>query len=314
MENIDYEKIRKNSSFVSRHFFDKRVDFPFDYGNINQDEVEALKKSIEIIKSGKYSKSYLKQNRLFDNAPAFWKDLYWLEYYENGKNTTKASFEKQQTDFETDPDKDDILLNYQFNEVKILKQKNLEDIDNIINLVKEFRDLINSEFPELEKEFARLLQEHNDLQVSEAARIQERDEEREKRRAELRKRIEEQSNIETLQPPRKNRKPEQIKFDGFFDLNKIDESKISEIKECFKDDTGKNFASLVELLKNQYQLIEIIPSSKTKGLKNFLRAIGGNEERYEAVRRCFNEKNEFKYDKKDDTLLSINKRLKKIIE
>jgi hypothetical protein len=314
MENIDYEKIRKNSSFVSRHFFDKRVDFPLDYGNIHLEEVEALKKSIEIIKSGEYSKPYLKQNRLFDHAPAFWKDLYWLEYYENGKNTTKASFEKQQTDFNNNPDKDDILLKYRFDQVKIFKQKNLEDIDNIIKLTKVFRELINREFPELEKEFARLLQEHNDFKVSEAEKDKARDEEREKRRAELRKRIEEQSNIETLQPPRKNRKPEQIKFDGFFDLNKIDESKISEIKECFKDDTGKNFASLVELLKNQYQLIEIIPSSKTKGLKNFYRAIGGNEERYEAVRKCFNEKNEFKYDKKDDTLLSINKRLKKIIE
>ena len=114
--------------------------------------------------------------------------------------------------------------------------------------------------------------------------------------------------------PRGNRKPEQIKFDGFFDLNKIDESKISEIKECFKDDTGKNFASLVELLKNQYQLIEIIPSSKIKGLKNFYRAIGGNEEKYESVRKCFDEKNEFKYVKKDPSLLSINERLKKIIE
>jgi hypothetical protein len=182
MENIDYEKIRKNSSFVSRHFFDKRVDFPLDYGNIHLEEVEALKKSIEIIKSGEYSKPYLKQNRLFDHAPAFWKDLYWLEYYENGKNTTKASFEKQQTDFNNNPDKDDILLKYRFDQVKIFKQKNLEDIDNIINLVKEFRDLINKAMPELEDEFKRLLLEHNDFQVSEAEKDKARDEERKRLR------------------------------------------------------------------------------------------------------------------------------------
>lgn len=314
MENIDFEKRAFNTRFLCRKFFDQRLDFPFDYTIIHQDEVEALKKSIEIIKSDEYSERDFKMKIFSIRAPEFWKDLYWLQWYEEIKNNTEASFKKQQTDFDNNPDKDDIDLKYRFDQVKIFKTKNIENIDNIINLVKEFRDLINKAMPELEDEFKRLLQEYNDFQVSEAEKDKARDEEREKRRAELRKRIEEQSNIETLQPPRKNRKPEQIKFDGFFDLNKIDESKISEIKECFKDDTGKNFASLVELLKNQYQLIEIIPSSKTKGLKNFHRAIGGNEERYEAVRKCFNEKNEFKYDKKDDTLLSIKKRLKKIIE
>lgn len=200
MENIDFEKLGYNTRFLSKHFFDKRVDFPFDYGNIHLEEVEALKKSIEIINSGEYSKPYLKQNRLFDHAPAFWKDLYWLEYYENGKNTTKASFEKQQTDFENDPDKDDILLNYQFDEVKKFKQKNLEEIDNIIKLTKVFRELINREFPELEKEFAKLLQEHNDLQVSEATRIQERDEERKTRIEEKRKQIEENKKVQEQQP------------------------------------------------------------------------------------------------------------------
>ena len=314
MENIDFEKRAFNTRFLCRKFFDQRLDFPFDYTIIHQDEVEALKKSIEIIKSDEYSERDFKMKIFSIRAPEFWKDLYWLQWYEEIKNNTEASFKKQQTDFDNNPDKDDIDLKYRFDQVKIFKTKNIENIDNIINLVKEFRDLINKAMPELEDEFKRLLQEYNDFQVSEAEKDKARDEEREKRRAELRKRIEEQSNIETLQPPRKNRKPEQIKFDGFFDLNKIDESKISEIKECFKDDTGKNFASLVELLKNKYQLIEIIPSSKTKGLKNFHRAIGGNEERYEAVRKCFNEKNEFKYDKKDDTLLSIKKRLKKIIE
>jgi hypothetical protein len=182
MENIDFEKRAFNTRFLCRKFFDQRLDFPFDYTIIHQDEVEALKKSIEIIKSDEYSKRDFKMKIFSIHAPEFWKDLYWLQWYEEIKNNTEASFKKQQTDFNNNPDKDDIDFKYRFDQVKIFKQKNLEDIDNIINLVKEFRDLINKAMPELEDEFKRLLLEHNDFQVSEAEKDKARDEERKRLR------------------------------------------------------------------------------------------------------------------------------------
>jgi len=200
MENIDFEKLGYNTRFLSKHFFDKKVDFPFDYAEIHQEQVDALKESIEIIESGQYSIRDFKVEILSISAPEFWKDLYLLNYYEDIKIAIEASFEKQQADFNNDPDKDDILFKHRFDELKRFKQKNLEDIDNVINLTKKFRSSINKAFPKLEDGFAKLLQEHNDLQVSEATRIQERDEERKTRIEEKRKQIEENKKVQEQQP------------------------------------------------------------------------------------------------------------------
>jgi hypothetical protein len=178
MENIDFEKIDYNTRFLSRYFFNRKIDFPFDYGDIHPDEVDALKKSIEIIEDGQYSRREFKLYILYVHAHEFWKDLYWLKYYEKGKITTEDSFKKQQSSFENNPDKDDILLKHRFDEVKRFKQQNLKDIETIIELVKKFRLSVNKAMPDLESEFSRLLKEHKDLQVIEANKIQVRDEER----------------------------------------------------------------------------------------------------------------------------------------
>ena len=172
MENIDFEKIDYNTRFLSRYFLNRKVDFPFDFGNVHQDEVDALKKSIEIIESESYSysKPDFKRSILSISSHEFWKDPYWLQYYEQGKKITKDLFEKQQASFENDPNKDDILLKHRFDEVKRFKQQNLKDIETIIELVEKFRSSVNKAMPELESEFSRLLNKHNDLQEKEAAR------------------------------------------------------------------------------------------------------------------------------------------------
>jgi hypothetical protein len=116
------------------------------------------------------------------HAPVFWNDLYLLNHYEEKKKFIEDSLKKQQTDFDNDPEKDDIDLKYRFDVVREFKQKNIKDFEPIIELTKEFRALINEAIPDLESEFARLLQEHNDFQMSEAAKDKARDEERKRLR------------------------------------------------------------------------------------------------------------------------------------
>jgi hypothetical protein len=184
MENIDYEKRDFNTRFLCRKFFDSRIDYPFeDCVSIHPEQVEDLKKSIEIIKNDEYFKSDFKKGILYVTATGFWNDLYLLKKHEEKKTLIENSLKKQQTDFDNDPDKEDSDF-YRFDKMKRFRQQNLNDIDNIIELTKEFRDLINKAMPELEKEFAQRLKEHNDFQVSEAAKDKARDEERKRLRNE----------------------------------------------------------------------------------------------------------------------------------
>ena len=106
----------------------------------------------------------------------------------------------------------------------------------------------------------------------------------------------------------------EIKFSDFFDLNKVELLKIKEIHNSFINDRGKNIAALIHLLKSVHELIEIIPSSKTKSLKRFYELLTGESKKYEAVRKCFDERNNWNYTNNDEVLQSIKKRLNKIIQ
>lgn len=186
MENIDFEKIRKNTSFLINHFFDEKIHISIDMYSIHFEEIEALKKSIEILKSSEYSKALFKKQILSVSAPTFWNDLYSLEYYRKGKESIINSIRKDQIKFENDPDKEDVLIKHNFETWAKDKLKKINQIDNIIILTNEFCNLLNKEFPnlELESEFAKLLHEHNELQIKEARIIEERDKQRAKDREE----------------------------------------------------------------------------------------------------------------------------------
>ena len=96
MENLDLAELhRKNTSFLCRHFFDERVRTPFETAIIYADEVEALKKSIEILKCGQYSKPQFKNRILEIDAVPFWADLFLLEHYSTAKELTIKSIEKE---------------------------------------------------------------------------------------------------------------------------------------------------------------------------------------------------------------------------
>ena len=114
MENIDFEKIRKNTSFLINHFFDEKIDMSFDIYSTHFEEIEALKKSIEILKSLEYSKPKFKNQILSVCAPVFWNDLYLLEYYKKAKESIINSIEKEQFEFDDNPDKEDILTKHNF--------------------------------------------------------------------------------------------------------------------------------------------------------------------------------------------------------
>lgn len=171
MENIDLAEIhRSNTSFLCRHFFDTRVRTPFETAMIYPDEVDALKKSIEILKCGQYSKPQFKNRILEINAVPFWDDLFLLEHYSAAKERTIKSIEKEQTQYDSDPDKDDFLTKHNFEQWLQDKQQKIKDIINIIELTTEFRTLLNEAFPYLENEFKLKLQEHNEQNKSETKR------------------------------------------------------------------------------------------------------------------------------------------------
>ncbi len=106
----------------------------------------------------------------------------------------------------------------------------------------------------------------------------------------------------------------ETELSNFFDLDKIELSKVDEIQKTFKGIKGKQEAALIFLLRDRYELIEIIRSSKTKSLKKFCELINGNSGTYEAVRKCFDGKNNWNYQETDEAILSIDKRLNKILK
>jgi hypothetical protein len=167
---------RKNTHFLVDHFFDKGVSIALGHEvNICLFGFGDLKKSIEIIKSRDYS-PYLFQKWLLsirtDSALEFWGDPYWFKYYEERIST----IENLKQTWQNEPyKKDDKLANYCFDADINILQQNLYYLNEAIELSKELRTLINKPeaIPDLEDEFARLLKEHNDLQVNEANTIKE---------------------------------------------------------------------------------------------------------------------------------------------
>lgn len=116
-----------------------------------------------------------------------------------------------------------------------------------------------------------------------------------------------------------NRNSEQeILLSDFFDLNKINVSKITKIQKAFKNFNGKSAGVVIYLLKDKYQLIEIIPNdSHGKNFKNFYKLFGfdGASEgarKYVSNNHWFDEKKNEQL--QDKTLSSIEKRLNEILK
>lgn len=128
-----------------------------------------------------------------------------------------------------------------------------------------------------------------------------------------------QRKIRDLQAKDQHKKPKsKPKLSDFFDLNKINVSKITKIQKAFKNFDGKSAGAVIYLLKDKYQLIEIIPNdSHGKNFKNFYKLFGfdGTSEgarKYVSKNHWFNEsKNE---QLQDEILSSIEKILKEILK
>jgi hypothetical protein len=274
MENtyLDSGKALKleNTDFLAKHFYDEKIHFSYRWNQtIYPDRANILKKSIEIISSGEYSKHFFKEQLLYNSintksefgedefnsdnfATEFWEDLYYLKWYEEKRdNIIEESKQMEQFMSQNNHFNDDILAKDYFDEIINDSQQELNDINTIIELSKEFRKLINEAFPnlELENEFARFLKEYNDFLEVKAERFQAQYEERkslEEERIILKKEfarflqetkdlqinereqrisiktstIQQQSDIETLPPPPIAKlKPEQEQptFENNFD-------------------------------------------------------------------------------------------------
>lgn len=150
--------IFENTNFLTSHFFDKKIHFPFMWEVIQADPgIYVLKKSIEIIKSRQYSPPYFRNRVLFNNSNItheFWKDPYWLHWYEERKNTIENLIQTERIDFKNNPYKDDILLSKNHSEEIEGTQVQLDELNKIIKLSNEYRTLINEVFPDLESEAA----------------------------------------------------------------------------------------------------------------------------------------------------------------
>jgi hypothetical protein len=178
-QNPDFVTRAYNARFLCRKFFEKRMDHYFgDSVNIYTAELDDLKKSIKIIKSGQYAKRDFKHGILSKNDPEFWNDLYHLKKYEECKKIIENLLKEEQTNFDNAPDKDDIDFEYSFNNEKRNRQQKIKDIETVIELTNEFRDLVNDAMPNLEQEFERRLQ---DFKVKEAAKDEEQRKLREER-------------------------------------------------------------------------------------------------------------------------------------
>lgn len=113
-----------------------------------------------------------------------------------------------------------------------------------------------------------------------------------------------------------NGKPKlELTFNDFF--NKVVSNKtITAIKKEFKELEGKELAILIYLLHKQYQIIEILTNSKTKGRKGFVKCLKDSENpAMQKINKCFlSPTDELIYDEKDLLFKSIDNRLSKIIE
>lgn len=178
MEKQDLgQLLRRNTEIVSN---------AITYGEAGIDE---LQNAIEIIKSGQYSKPRLRTQLLDIWAPVFWNDLYYQDRDNNDKTKIENSINELKSRFENDPDKEDTLTKLNFDKWLDSGQTDLENIKKKIELSAKLRELMQKESRDLETEFARLLQEHNELQANWKKEIEERDAKIEKELEEKRKRI-----------------------------------------------------------------------------------------------------------------------------
>ena len=147
----------ENTNFLTSHFYDKKIHFPAMWGGVEiLDGVYVLKKSIEIVKKGQYDKRIFRDRVLFNLdkiAPEFWKDLYYLQWYEERKTAIENLLKSEQRDFENNPYRDDILFQKEHNEEIEGTREKLNELTEIIELSKELQTLINKDLQNLEKEF-----------------------------------------------------------------------------------------------------------------------------------------------------------------
>ena len=285
MENIDFEKREYNTRFLSKHFYDEKIHFCYRWNQtIYPDRANILKKSIEIIKSGEYSPYFFKEQLLYksinaiefgedesnaDNfATEFWEDLYWLKWYEEKrKNIIEETKQLEQFISQNNHFNNDVLAKDYFDEIINDSQQELNDLNTIIKLSEDFRTLINEAFPnmELEKEFARLLKEHNDFLKVKAERFQALKEEGQRRIAEKQKRIEEKEKQEAAKRALSSKPPKAPKtFESYFIKSEYE----TVFLKCLKDAKRLTDANLLipfDVSNTNEEILAIIDVLHRKG-------------------------------------------------
>lgn len=253
MENVNLNT--RNTNFLKDHFFGTGARF-YNFGKGENVRVEAkridqLNELIKIIEGEQYSKPLFKEWVFNFGAPEFWKDPYYLEFYDKSRKIIENSIQLKQSNFENDPDNDDVLLKHDFDLKMNRLRADLGNLDQIIELTIKFRDLINEAFPGIEDKFKQLLQEHNDLQEKEAARGEAIKNERKKR-------------IEAKQKQGEKKRQHLT----------IDESKIkSIIQEMFPTGNDKEIESLINHLNGETGYMKITYTGAKKKLWEQLKSI-----------------------------------------
>lgn len=209
----------ENTTFLISHFYDKKIHFPAMWDVEIYPGIDVLKKSLEIIKSKDYDPDYFRDKVLFTSnkfAPEFWKDLYYLQWYEERKTAIESLLESEPKDFENKIHGEGVLIKKIYSEENEGTKENLKELTEIIELSKELQTLINKDLPNLEKEFNQRLQRYEEKKAF--------DEERRK----LRK-----QRIKTQPQPDDKQKPElsinQIALKYFYENKSITRDNGNEI-------------------------------------------------------------------------------------
>jgi hypothetical protein len=258
--DTEIEKLHfENTFFLTSKFYDKKKYFSIMWGGVGiRDGVYVLKKSIEIVKSGEYSLPFFRERVLYnssDSAPEFWKDLYWLNCYEDRKNAIEANMIDDQRRFDNNPYKNDILLKKDYEEELQGSKEELNELNEVIELSKEFRSLINEALPNLENEFAQQLQRH-EKEIERKWEVKKLKEERISTKNSI---SPQQTNIETL-PPQPNAKTKTELPETLSDLITHEKSNeiVKGIKIQYKNIKGKELKILFKALQD----LQLLPPGR----------------------------------------------------
>lgn len=171
--------LKKNTNKIKDSLSVCCVDLVEISGNIEvwiwaeySENIDKLKTSIEILKSGDFSEKVLRTKIRNDCAPVAWRDLFSLKTYTQAKLICENNLDKLQSDFDNEDDEYTRLC--LIDDINRYKNK-LSTINEIILLATDFKDRILGVIPDFKDICAKLLQEHNKLQSQWQNEVMERE-------------------------------------------------------------------------------------------------------------------------------------------